>query len=66
MGIPIHFKKLKKWGVEAREDCFEHKLASWMGKHLSYGDRLVPVISIFTSLPMFILSLFEIPIGVRK
>ena len=42
------------------------KLASWAGKLLSYGDRLVLVNSVLTSLPMFMLSFFEIPKGVRK
>ena len=33
---------------------------------LSYGDRLVLVNSVLTSLPMFMLSFFELPKGVRK
>jgi hypothetical protein len=48
------------------EDRLEKKLASWIGKILSYGDRLILINSVLTSLPMFLLSFFEIPIGVRK
>jgi hypothetical protein len=48
------------------EDRFEKKLACWIGKLLSYGDMLVLTNSILTSLPMFILSFFELPKGVRK
>jgi hypothetical protein len=33
---------------------------------LSYGDRLVLINSVLTSLPMFMLSFMEIPVGVRK
>lgn len=33
---------------------------------LSYGDRLILINSVLTSLPMFMLSFLEIPIGVRK
>ena len=33
---------------------------------LSYGDRLVLITSVLTSLPMFLLSFVEIPKGVRK
>jgi hypothetical protein len=33
---------------------------------LSYGDRLVLVNYVLTSLPMFMLSFSEIPKGVRK
>jgi hypothetical protein len=38
---------------------------SWIGK-LSYRDRLVLINSILTSFPIFLLSFFEIPKGVRK
>ena len=42
------------------------KLASWVAKMLSYKDRLVLINSVLTSLPIFLLSFFEIPKGVRK
>jgi hypothetical protein len=48
------------------EDRFERKLASWMGKLLSYRDRIVLINSVLTNLSMLMLSFFEIPIGVRK
>jgi hypothetical protein len=48
------------------EDRFESKLSSWIGKLLSYGDRLVLTNSVLTSLHMFMLSFLEIPKGVRK
>src|SRR3954470_18767274 len=44
----------------------EGKLGCWQGKLLSYGDRLVLINSVLTSLPMFMLSFMEIPKGVRK
>jgi hypothetical protein len=66
LGIPTHFRKLKNGEWKPVEDRFERKLASWVGKLLSYGDRLVLINSVLTSLPMFMLSFFEIPIGVRK
>ena len=37
-----------------------------MGKLLSYGDRLVLLNSVLSSLPMFLISFFEVPKGVRK
>jgi hypothetical protein len=42
------------------------KLSCWIGKLLSYGDRLILINSVLTSLPMFMLSFFEIPKGVGK
>jgi hypothetical protein len=66
LGILIHYWKLlnKEW--KPIEDRFERKLASWLGKLLSYGDRLVLINSVLSCLPMFLLSFFEIPKGVRK
>jgi hypothetical protein len=66
LGIPIHFRKLKNGEWKPVEDRFEVKLGSWIGKLLSYGDRFILINSVLTSLPMFLLSFFEIPIGVRK
>jgi len=43
------------------EDRFQKKLASWKGKLLSVGGRLVLINSILFSLPMFMFSFFEAP-----
>jgi hypothetical protein len=50
LGIPIHYRKLlnKEW--KPVEDRFEKKLATWLGKLLSYGDRLVLINLVLTSL----------------
>jgi hypothetical protein len=66
LGIPIHFRRLKNGEWKPIEDKFEIKLSSWIGKLLSYGDRLILINLVLTSLPMFLLSFFEIPKGVRK
>jgi hypothetical protein len=66
LGISIHFRKLRNGEWKPIEDRFERKLANWLGKLLSYGDRLILINSVLTSLPMFMLSFFEIPKGVRK
>ena len=66
LGIPIHFRKLKNEEWKPVEDRFEKKLACWIGKLLSYGDRLILINSVLTSLPMFLLSFLEIPKGVCK
>jgi hypothetical protein len=50
--IPIHFQKLKKERKHL-EDRFERKLSSWIGKVLSYGDRIMLINSVLTSLLMF-------------
>jgi hypothetical protein len=48
------------------EDRFEQKLTSRLGKLLSCGDRLVLINYVLSSLPIFLLSFFGIPKGVRK
>jgi hypothetical protein len=66
LGIPIHHRKLKNSEWNPVESRFERKLGCWAGKLLSYGDRLVLINSVLTSLPMFMLSFFDLPKGVRK
>jgi hypothetical protein len=66
LGIPIHFRKLKNGEWKPIEDKFEIKLSSWIGKLLSYGDHLILINYVLTSLPLFRLSFFEISKGVRK
>ena len=66
LGIPIHHRKLTNKEWKCIEDRFEKKLSCWKGKLLSYGGRLVLINSVLTSMPMFLLSFFEVPVGVRK
>ena len=66
LGVPIHYRKLRNAEWYPIECRFADKLGCWKGKMLSYGDRLVLINSVLTSLPMFMFSFFEVPIGVRK
>jgi hypothetical protein len=66
LGIPMHFRKLNNKDWEMIEECIEKKLSSWKGKYLSVGGRLVLINSVISSLPMFMLSFFEIPKGVLE
>ena len=51
--------------VSSRES-FQRKARLLEGKMLSYGDRLVLVNSVLTSLPMFMLYFLEMPKWIRK
>lgn len=66
LGVPIHYRKLKNSDWYSVESRCDGKLGCWKGKLLSYGDRLVLVNSVLTSLPMFMLSFLELAKGVRK
>ena len=66
LGIPIHHRRSTNKEWKCIEDRFKKRLSCWKGKLLSYGGRLVLINSVLTSLPMFLLSFFEVPVGVRK
>lgn len=48
------------------EERLQKKLSCWKDKHLSYGSRLILMNSVRSSLPMFMMSFFEIPKGVLE
>ena len=66
LGIPMHFRKLSNNDWKIIEDRIEKRLSGWKGKLLSVGGRLVLINSVLSSLPMFMLSFFEVPRGVLK
>ncbi|WVZ53496.1 hypothetical protein U9M48_004427 [Paspalum notatum var. saurae] len=66
MGIPLHYRKLKNTDWRMVEERSEKRLSGWKGKLLYVGERLVLINTVLSSLPMFILSFFEVPRGVLK
>jgi hypothetical protein len=66
MGMPMHHRKLCNADWSVIKERFKYKLSTWKGKHLSYGGRLVLLNSVLSSLPMFMMSFFEIPKGILK
>ncbi|GKV26407.1 hypothetical protein SLEP1_g35721 [Rubroshorea leprosula] len=43
---------------------FKKKLASWKGRHLSFGGRITLINSVLSSLPVFLMSVYLIPKGI--
>jgi hypothetical protein len=66
LGIPMHHRQLLNSQWSKVEERFQKKLSCWKAKYLSYGGRLVLLNSVLSSLPMFMMSFFEIPKGVLK
>ena len=66
LGIPIHFRRLANNNWLKVQERFENRLSSWKGKNLSAGGRLTLINFVLSSLPMYMMSFFEIPKGVRK
>src|SRR5438105_1492534 len=61
----IH-RKLRNSDWKHVEERFQESLSCWKSKLLSVGGRLVLINSVLSSLPMFMLSFFEIPKEVLK
>jgi hypothetical protein len=62
----MHHRQLLNSGWSKVEERFQQKLSCWKAKYLSYGGRLVLLNSVLSSLPMFMMSFFEVPKGVLK
>jgi len=66
LGIPMHHQKLMNKDWKHVEERFQKRLSGWRSKMLSVGGRLVLINSVLSSLPMFMMSFFEIPRGILK
>jgi hypothetical protein len=61
LGIPMNYRKLSNADWNGVLERIEKKLSSWKGKHLSSGGRLVLINSVLSSLPLYMMSFFEVP-----
>jgi len=66
LGLPMHFRKLYNKDWKSIEERIEKRLSGWKGKLLTVGGRLVLINSVLSSLPMFMMSFFELPKGVLE
>ena len=62
----IHFRRLSNNDWMRIQERVEQCLSSWKGKNLSNGGRLTLINSVLSSLPMYMMTFFEIPKGLRK
>src|SRR6266498_5772006 len=62
----MHHRKLRNSDWKHVEERFQKRLSCWKSKLLSVGGRLVLINSVLSSLPLFMLSFFEIPKEVLK
>jgi hypothetical protein len=60
----MHYRKLNNKDWEMIEERIGKKLIIWKEKYLLVGGRLVLINSVLSSLPMFMMSFFEIPKGI--
>jgi len=64
LGMPIggNSRRLSFW--EPLLNRIRSRLAGWSSKHLSFGDRLILLKSVLSSLPVYALSFFKAPSGI--
>jgi hypothetical protein len=64
--IPMHHKRLSNSDWKDVLDKFQKHLSSWKSKLLSVDGRLTLLNSILSSLPLFMVSFFEVSKEVLK
>lgn len=64
--IPMHHRKSSNGDWKMIEERIEKKLYGWKGNHVSLGGRFVLINLVLTSLTIFMLSFFEVPMGVPE
>ena len=64
LGLPlgVNHKALGVW--DTVEDMFRKRLASWKSQYISKGGRLTMIQSTLSSLPIYCLSLFRMPVSI--
>lgn len=66
LGVPVHTRTLSNADWKTTEDKVEHKLSCWKRKLLSLGGRLVLLNSSLSHVPSYMMSLYLLPVGVKK
>ena len=66
LGMPLHFRKTSYSDWVPVIDRIQGRLAGWKAKTLSRGGRLTLVNSVLTAMPVYFLSSFRVPDGVRR
>jgi hypothetical protein len=61
LGIPLHYTKLRREGIQPLIDKILKRIAGWRGKLLSYAARLTLIIAFLASIPIYLLSFFKFP-----
>jgi hypothetical protein len=56
LGVPLHYEKLKREGVQSLVDKIIKRIADWRGELLSYVVRVVLIKTCLTSIPFYFLS----------
>jgi hypothetical protein len=61
LGVPLHFKKLKREDVQPLVDKLVKRITGWRWRLLAYSSRLNLIQSCLTSVPVYLLSFIKFP-----
>jgi hypothetical protein len=66
LGVPINKKRLRNSNWDSTEGKMRNKLGPWQWKMLVMGGRVTLINSSLTSVPLYMLSFYRIPSGVKE
>ncbi|KAG8060373.1 hypothetical protein GUJ93_ZPchr0002g26796 [Zizania palustris] len=66
LGLPLNKNRITNCDWRICENKVEKRLSCWKGKLLDIGSRLILLNSCISSIPLYMLSFYEIPKGVLK
>ncbi|CAL5415136.1 unnamed protein product [Camellia sinensis] len=66
LGLPLGANPRRKASWKPVLDKFKRKLAAWKRRYLSFAGRVTLIKSVLSSLPVYFLSIFKLPVGIAK
>jgi hypothetical protein len=66
LGIPIDKKRIKNSDWNGPIGKIEKRLGSWIGKNMSIAGRTILINSSISSITLYMLSFYRLPVGVDK
>lgn len=65
LGVPLHWKKLSTSDWQPLITKIENRLQTWKYSLLSLGGRVTLLNSVLTSIPLYWLSIYRLPVNIR-
>ncbi|KAK1285493.1 hypothetical protein QJS10_CPB20g00703 [Acorus calamus] len=62
--MPLVCGRMRRAEWEPLVERFRRRLTGWKGQCLSYGGRVTLIHAVLSSLPLFFLSVFRVPVGI--
>ena len=66
LGVPADKKSLKNSDWRPTKEKMGNKLSPWHGKWLAMGERTTLINSSLSSVPLYMLSFYRIPVGPKE